>query len=113
MREPHHPSRDELELSAVLHALSDPARLAIVRHLSEEAECTCGHFDFGLSKATLSHHFRVLRESGIVWTRPVGRTRLLSLRRDDLDDRFPGLLDAVLAVNGDAREMAGAKPARV
>ena len=113
MREPHHPSRAELELSAVLHALSDPARLAIVRHLSEEPECTCGHFDFGLSKATLSHHFRVLRESGVVWTRPDGRKRLLSLRREDLDERFPGLLEAVLAVNGEARELAGAKPARV
>ncbi len=113
MREPHHPSRDELELHAILHALSDPARLSIVRHLSEEAECTCGDFDFGLSKATLSHHFRVLREAGVVRARPDGRKRLLSLRRDDLDARFPGLVDAVLAVNGGAREMAGAKPAPV
>ena len=99
MREPHHPSRDELELSAVLHALSDPARLSIVRHLSEEAECTCGHFDFGLSKATLSHHFRVLREAGIVKTRVDGRKRMLSLRRADLERRFPGLLAVVLAAD--------------
>jgi DNA-binding transcriptional ArsR family regulator len=113
MREPHHPSRDELELHAVLHALSDPARLSIVRHLASEAECTCGHFDFGLSKATLSHHFRVLRESGVVWTRPDGRKRLLSLRRDDLDARFPGLLNAVLAVNGEAKHVARAAAARV
>ena len=112
MREPHHPARAELELSAVLHALSDPARLAIVRHLSEERECTCGHFDFGLSKATLSHHFRVLRESGIVRARPDGRKRLLSLRRDDLDHRFPGLLDAVLAVNGEQSHRTPAEAAR-
>ena len=112
MREPHHPSRAELELSAVLHALSDPARLSIVRHLSQEPECTCGHFDFGLSKATLSHHFRVLRESGIVRARPDGRKRLLSLRRDDLDDRFPGLLDAVLAVNGEESHRTPAEAAR-
>jgi DNA-binding transcriptional ArsR family regulator len=80
----------------VLHALSDPARLQIVRQLAIGDECTCGTFDLGLSKATLSHHFRVLREAGVVRTRPEGRTRMLSLRKDDLDERFPGLLEAVL-----------------
>jgi DNA-binding transcriptional ArsR family regulator len=80
----------------VLHALSDPARLQIVRQLAVQDECTCGTFDLGLSKATLSHHFRVLREAGVVRTRPEGRTRMLSLRKDELDERFPGLLDAVL-----------------
>jgi len=99
MREPHHPSCNELELPAVLHALSDPARLRIVRHLAEGDECACGIFDLGLSKATLSHHFRVLRESGVVRTRPEGRKRLLSLRKDDLDGRFPGLLEAVLTAD--------------
>jgi DNA-binding transcriptional ArsR family regulator len=97
MREPHHPSRRELELPSVLHALSDPARLGIVRRLAEGDEPSCGTFDLGLSKATLSHHFRVLRESGVVLVRPEGRKRFLSLREDDLNDRFPGLLDAVLA----------------
>jgi DNA-binding transcriptional ArsR family regulator len=97
MREPHHPPRAELELEAVLHALSDPARLAIVEHLAGEDECSCGAFDVSVSKATLSHHFRVLRECGLVRTRPDGRRRLLSLRRDDLNARFPGLLEAVLA----------------
>jgi DNA-binding transcriptional ArsR family regulator len=106
MREPHHPSRRELELSSVLHALSDPARLEIVRRLAEghapAHEPACGTFELGLSKATLSHHFRVLRESGVVLVRPEGRKRLLSLREDDLNDRFPGLLDAVLSAT-DAR----------
>ena len=97
MREPHHPPRAELELASVLHALSDPARLAIVRHLADRSECSCGHFESGLSKATLSHHYRVLRECGVIKSRPDGRKRLLSLRRDDLDERFPGLLDAVLS----------------
>jgi DNA-binding transcriptional ArsR family regulator len=97
MRELHHPSRPELELSSVLHALSDPARLQIVRRLAEGDEPSCGTFDLGLSKATLSHHFRVLRESGVVLVRPDGRKRLLSLREDDLNERFPGLLDAILA----------------
>jgi DNA-binding transcriptional ArsR family regulator len=98
MREPHHPPREELELPSVLHALSDPARLEIVRRLAVGTEeWSCGRFELGLSKATLSHHFRVLREAGVVRTRPDGRKRLLSLRFDDLNARFPGLLDAVLA----------------
>ena len=97
MREPHHPARAELELSAVLHALSDPARLAIVRALAQDGERSCGTFELGLSKATRSHHFKVLRESGVILTRPEGRKRLLSLRTEDLETRFPGLLDAVLA----------------
>ncbi len=97
MREPHHPSREELELSSVLHALSDPARLDIVRRLTDGDEPSCGMFELKLSKATLSHHFRVLRESGVVMVRPEGRKRLLSLRTDDLNARFPGLIEAVLA----------------
>ena len=100
MREPHHPSCGELELPAVLHALSDPARLEIVRRLSRGPECTCGTFELGLSKATLSHHFKVLREAGVVRTRPDGRKRMLSLRDDDLTERFPGLLEAILAADG-------------
>jgi DNA-binding transcriptional ArsR family regulator len=95
----------------VLHALSDPARLQIVRQLSIRDECTCGTFDLGLSKATLSHHFRVLRESGVVRTRPEGRTRMLSLRKSDLDERFPGLLDAVLTAQPPA--VAGAASGEV
>ena len=97
MREPHHPPREELELPSVLHALSDPARLEIVRRLAAGTEeWSCGRFELGLSKATLSHHFRVLREAGVVRTRPDGRKRLLSLREHDLNARFPGLLEAVL-----------------
>jgi DNA-binding transcriptional ArsR family regulator len=99
MREPHHPSCGELELPAILHALSDPARLEIVRRLSRGPECTCGTFELGLSKATLSHHFKVLREAGVVRTRPDGRKRMLSLRDDDLNERFPGLLEAILAAD--------------
>ena len=97
MREPHHPSAAELELASVLHALSDPARLEIVRCLGKGGEWSCGRFDLDLSKATLSHHFRVLREAGVLQARRDGRKRLLSLRRDDLDARFPGLVEAVLS----------------
>jgi DNA-binding transcriptional ArsR family regulator len=96
MREPHHPSRAELELPAVLHALSDPARLTIARDLASNGESCCGDFEVGVSKATLSHHFRVLREAGVIQTRQNGRNRILSLRKEDLEKRFPGLLDAIV-----------------
>ena len=109
MREPHHPPRAELELASVLHALSEPARLAIVRHLATESECSCGHFESQLSNATLSHHYRVLRECGVIKSRPDGRKRLLSLRRDDLNDRFPGLLEAVLSEARPAGKLAAGR----
>jgi DNA-binding transcriptional ArsR family regulator len=94
----HHPSRDELELPSVLHALSDPQRLRIVGELSEDPDTprSCGSFDLGVSKSTCTHHFRVLREAGVICQREVGTTKLNSLRQEDLDARFPGLLDAVL-----------------
>jgi DNA-binding transcriptional ArsR family regulator len=102
----HQPAAAELELPAVLHALSDPARLAIARALADEGECRCGAIELGLSKATRSHHLRVLREAGVTNTRVEGTSRLLTLRRDDLDARFPGLLDAVLR----AAPAAAARP---
>jgi DNA-binding transcriptional ArsR family regulator len=94
---PSHPAVEALELPAVLHALSDPVRLRIVRELADHGACNCGTFAVPVAKSTLSHHLRVLREAGITRTRAEGTRRLVSLRRDDLDARFPGLLDAVLA----------------
>jgi len=90
------PQLGALELSRVLHALSDPVRLDLVRQLEAAAECRCGTFAAPVAKSTLSHHLKVLREAGVTRTRSEGTTRLVSLRRDDLDARFPGLLDAVL-----------------
>ena len=96
--EPHHPDRSEIELSAVLHALSDPHRLEIVRRLDQDSEPrACGTFGFDLSKSTMTHHFRTLREAGVIRQEREGTTKLTSLRREDLDARFPGLLDAVLS----------------
>jgi len=100
-----HPSCNELKLASVMDALSDPVRVAIVRALAAEGETQCGTLDLGVSPATRSHHFRVLREAGITLTRPEGTHRFVSLRRDDLDERFPGLLDAVLTA---AEREAGA-----
>ena len=91
------PAATEISLPGVMGALSDPVRVTIVRALAAEGEKLCGSLDLGVSKATRSHHLRVLREAGITHTRVDGTRRYTSLRRDALDDRFPGLLDALLA----------------
>jgi DNA-binding transcriptional ArsR family regulator len=90
------PQAEELELSAILHALSDPMRLRIVAGLALEGDKVCKSFDLPIVKSTCAHHFRVLRESGLIRQRVVGTTRINSLRSQELNARFPGLLDAVL-----------------
>jgi DNA-binding transcriptional ArsR family regulator len=93
-----HPDREALELTAVLHALSDPQRLKVVRILAtDDVPRPCGCFGLEVTKSTATHHFRVLREAGVIEQRLQGTSRLNALRREDLDARFPGLLEAVLA----------------
>jgi DNA-binding transcriptional ArsR family regulator len=91
-----HPARGELELGAVLHALSDPMRLRIVAALAVGEERSCKSIDLPVVKSTCTHHFKVLREAGVIRQRQEGTSRLNSLRRDDLEVRFPGLVEAVL-----------------
>jgi DNA-binding transcriptional ArsR family regulator len=95
-----HPPVEEMGLPKVLAALADPVRLATVRTLAQVGESSCNQIrqDAGLevSKSTMSHHLRILREAGITHSRVQGARRLLTLRREDLDARFPGLLDAIL-----------------
>lgn len=87
----------ELDLSLILHALSDPQRRTIVRELAaREAPVPCGTIELGVGKSTRTHHFRVLREAGLIEQRREGTRKLTSLRRAEIDARFPGLLDAVL-----------------
>jgi DNA-binding transcriptional ArsR family regulator len=94
--DPYQPSIGELDLTTILQALGDPVRLTIVRALADGGERVCGSMDLGISKSTRSHHFKTLREAGVTLTRVEGTHRHVSLRRDDLEARFPGLLDAVL-----------------
>jgi DNA-binding transcriptional ArsR family regulator len=105
---PEEPTVEQMTLAAVMAALSDPMRVAIVRELAARGECACGTFELAISKATRSHHLKVLREAGLTRTRAEGTHRLVSLRRDDVDARFPGLLGAVLAA---AEREATAVPA--
>ena len=80
----------------MLHALSDPVRLEIVRYLATIDETPCSTLNAAVSKSTMSHHFKVLREAGLTHTRADGTKRLIRLRREELEQRFPGLLDSVL-----------------
>ncbi|MGX1268202.1 ArsR/SmtB family transcription factor [Streptomyces phaeoluteigriseus] len=92
-----HPGREDIRLEAVLHALSDQMRLRIVRELAAGGdELSCSHFDLPVTKSTTTHHFRVLREAGVLRQVYRGTAKMNGLRKDDLDDLFPGLLDAVL-----------------
>ena len=84
-----------VELLTVLQALSDPVRLEIVRQLAG-CELKCGQVQLPVTKSTASHHFKILLEAGIVGERAQGTSKFLHLRRAELDERFPGLLDSVL-----------------
>ncbi len=98
-----HPSVDQIDLANVLAVLGDQTRLAIVGYLArnEGVPMNCSRFlDFG-SRTNLSYHLAKLREAGITRTEISGTSRLISLRRADLDQRFPGLLDSIVAAAKD------------
>jgi DNA-binding transcriptional ArsR family regulator len=92
-----HPETSDLELLDVLHALSDPTRMTIVQTLLADPERPCGTFPVTVAPSTLTHHFRVLRDAGVIHQREEGRRRWTSLRRADLETRFPGVLDTIVS----------------
>ena len=94
----HHPDLAEIDLPSLLHALSDPMRLEIVRSLAccVDNGLACNAITLPVSKATASHHFKVLRLAGVIEQHDVGTRRISALRREDLEARFPGLLESVL-----------------
>jgi DNA-binding transcriptional ArsR family regulator len=92
----HHPSPETFQLPTILYALSDPVRLEIVRQLHADGESPCGNVDLPVAKSTASHHFKVLREAGLIHVRQDGTQRCISLRRREVDQRFPGLLKAII-----------------
>lgn len=97
MRELFEPKTSDLNLPRVLHALSDPIRLMVVNVLSERDDVNCNELYFDQPKSTMSHHFRVLREAGIIRISVNGTERLNSLRTVDLERRFPSVLESIIA----------------
>ena len=96
-REYHHPVVEEITLTRVLGALSDPTRLEMIRRLADGLEHDSLELADDLPRSTLTYHTRILREAGVTWTRGEGRACLIRVRRDDLDRLFPGVLAAVIA----------------
>jgi DNA-binding transcriptional ArsR family regulator len=100
MRLIQHPHPEQISIADVLYALGDPVRLEIVQRLATGGEqpcaCLCTGVDAKIAKSTMSHHFRILRAAGVVSTRKEGTQLLNSLRQEDLDRLFPGLLDIVV-----------------
>lgn len=100
MRERPELKVDELDLASVMHALADPSRLRMVAALDGGQELACAVLGeaagVGMAKSTTTHHLSVLRDAGLVSTRPDGQRRLATLRRTELDEKFPGLIDAVI-----------------
>ncbi|MFC7588102.1 ArsR/SmtB family transcription factor [Nonomuraea antimicrobica] len=92
----HHPDTQEIELVDVLAALGHPVRLDIAQALASGEERFCGEIMPDVPKSSMTHHWRALRESGVIRQRRAGRKLYLTLRRDDLETRFPGLLDIIL-----------------
>src|ERR1700734_3599885 len=100
MRERSEPRSDELDLASVMHALADPSRLRMVAALDGGRELACAvlgeRAGVGMAKSTTSHHLSVLRDPGLARPRHEGQRKLATLRRAELDEKFPGLLDAVI-----------------
>jgi len=94
---PQHPDLDDVSVLTVLGALSDRTRLAVVEQLLADGERVCGTFDVDVSHSTLSHHLKLLREAGLIRQWEAGRNRMTALREAELNEHFPGLLDAVMS----------------
>lgn len=109
------PTRAELDMATILAALGDDVRLNIVRQLARNGEKACGTFGIDVPKSTLSHHFRVLRLAGVLSVRREGKELINSIRHEDLDARFPGLLTAVVSTKaaGRARTTTASAATRV
>ncbi|NUU25764.1 MAG: helix-turn-helix transcriptional regulator [Streptomycetaceae bacterium] len=91
-----HPTPEQFQIENVLTALGNPTRLRAVRKLADGCEHACGTLMADVAKSTMTHHWRVLREAGLLRQDPSGRELMLTLRRTEIDARFPGLLDSVL-----------------
>lgn len=94
----YHPELSEMSIEEILKALGDPVRLSAVRQIAahHEPELACKSFQHDVSKPTFSHHIKILREAGIIQVRHDGVKSMISLRKQDMEQKFPGLLTAIL-----------------
>ena len=90
------PDEDHIELFSLMAALTDPTRRAILANIAASPGASCSSSDFGVTKSALTRHWRVLRESGLIRQEVDGTRHRNWLRREEIDRRFPGLLDLVL-----------------
>ncbi|MEV6039008.1 helix-turn-helix domain-containing protein [Nonomuraea sp. NPDC052116] len=91
------PSVAEVTLQQLLEAVADPVRRSVIAQLATAGhDISCGAFDLSVSRSTATHHFNVLREAGVIRQHYQGTTKMNSLRSDDLDGRFPGLMRAII-----------------
>lgn len=109
MRPLPEPAPESLTLASVLHALGDPVRLELTRRALANPGLTCAVEGLGVPKSTLTSHWRILREAGVVRMAVDGRCRRIWLRTDELSDQFPGLLDAILRLSA-AESLHNAAP---
>ncbi|GGZ39309.1 putative HTH-type transcriptional regulator YczG [Streptomyces inusitatus] len=92
---------ETLTLASVLYALGDPLRLELVRRVAADPGMTCAPGGLKVPKSTLTNHWRILREAGVIRMAADGRFRRIWLRAEELENRFPGLLDTVLRLSAD------------
>ena len=92
-----HPATERLDLATIMRTLGDPLRLEIVRLLADDKPRVCNELSsaLGIPPSTGSYHLKLLREAGVTRTRARGTLRMITLRRDDLEERFPGLVDVL------------------
>lgn len=98
MKQAYAPNLKKMPVSQIFAALSDPVRLNIIALLLEEGELSCGQCTIDLPKSSMSHHFKVLREAGLIQRREEGKMHFISLRKDEIEERLPGLLKALTKV---------------
>ncbi len=100
MKQVYCPNLKKMPISSIFDALSDPARIEILLMLLDEKEATCGQCPSGKSKSTMSHHFKVLREAGLIQRREEGKNHYLSVRLEEIEERLPGFLKLLQKIKG-------------
>ncbi|HIC46798.1 MAG TPA: ArsR family transcriptional regulator [Methylophaga aminisulfidivorans] len=109
MRKIKQPTIEQVELTDIMYALADPTRLEIVTRLANAGrQLTCGELDLNRPKSSMSHHFKILRSAGLVETEVNGTEHMNSLRMEEIEQKFPGVLSSILKTLQDNSDKATA-----